>query len=260
MKKMNLITAGLACTAMCSMILTGCTKTTPPEVTPAPTVEQTVTSEVATPETPEVATSEVAATQGEKVMLGGWELVTDNSAAMMAENDSTRIAIALRGEGTNFNVLDVVATQVVAGVNYMYLCYGTDAEATTPGYYFVTINEDPNGDASVVGIVPFDFTAVETGEPLGEGATGAWAVQGTGKAGMFSNQDAQASFDAINTGDVMYNPVALLATQLVSGTNFKALCRGNDENLYVVTWYKDLQGNASLTSAECVKIGAYSGL
>ncbi len=57
----------------------------------------------------------------------------------------------------------------------------------------------------------------------------------------------------------MYNPVALLATQLVSGTNYKALCKGNDKNLYVVTWYRDLKGNASLTSAECVNIGAYSG-
>ena len=260
MKKMNLITAGLVCTAMCSMILSGCTKTTPPEVTPAPTVEETVTSEATVTETSEAATSEIAETQGTKVMLGGWELVSDNNPAMMDENDSVRIAVALRGEGTNFIVLDMVATQVVAGVNYMYLCYGKDAGATEDGYYFVTINEAPNGDASVVGIVPFDFTAVETGEPLGEGATGAWAVQGTGKAGMFSNQDAQASFDAINTGDVMYNPVALLATQVVSGTNFKALCRGNDENLYVVTWYNDLQGNASLTSAECVKIGSYSGL
>ena len=57
----------------------------------------------------------------------------------------------------------------------------------------------------------------------------------------------------------MYNPVALLATQVVTGTNYKALCTGNDKNLYVLTWYKDLKGNVSLTSNECVNIGAYSG-
>ena len=89
---------------------------------------------------------------------------------------------------------------------------------------------------------------------------GGWAVRGTGKPGMLSDQNAQASFDKINYEDVMYNPIALLATQVVSGTNYKALCRGNDGNLYAVTWYNDLQNNASFTSAECVNIGAYSGL
>ena len=102
--------------------------------------------------------------------------------------------------------------------------------------------------------------AIQTAEPIGKGMTGGWAVRGSGKPGMFSDQNAQASFDAINKGDVMYNHVALLATQVVFGTNYKALCKGNDSNLYVVTWYRDLQGNASFTSAECVNIGAYSGL
>lgn len=79
------------------------------------------------------------------------------------------------------------------------------------------------------------------------GATGAWAVRKSGKAGVFPDENAQASFDTINNGEGLYNPVALLATQAVSGTNYKALCIGNDKNLYVVTWYRNLQGNASLT-------------
>ncbi|MCR4814634.1 MAG: hypothetical protein K5879_07395 [Lachnospiraceae bacterium] len=257
MKKMNIFTVGLVGVAMSGLVLTGCTKTTPP-VTQEPAAQQTVTSEVATSETAP-AEPETAVTENPPV-VGGWELYADNSAAMMAEDDSVRIAVALRGEGTNFYVLDLVATQVVSGVNYMYLVYGTDAGATTPGFYFVTIYEETNGDASVLGIKPIDITAIETAEPLGKGATGAWAVQGTGKAGMLPDENAMASFDAINTGDVIYNPVALLGTQVVSGKNYKAICRGSDENLYVVTWYADLQGNSSLTSAECVNIGAYSGL
>ncbi len=106
-----------------------------------------------------------AAMQGQS--LGGWSLVDNNSPSMMKDEDSARIKTVLQDQGYNFNVLDLVATQVVSGANYMYLVYGT---------------------------------------------------------------------------------------------NYKALCRGNDKNLYVVTWYKDLQGNSSLTSAECVNIGAYSGL
>ena len=51
-----------------------------------------------------------------------------------------------------------------------------------------------------------------------------------------------------------------MVTQIVAGTNYKVLCTGSDGNLYVVTWYGDLSSNSSLTSAECVNIGAYSGL
>ena len=192
-------------------------------------------------------------------IVGGWTLVADNSPSMMKEEDSTRIKEVLKEQNANFDVLDLVATQVVSGVNYMYLAYGTDQENTVPGFYFVTVYEDTKGNDSILGITAIDVTSIQTGTPLGKGATGGWAVRGTGKAGMLPDQDAQASFDAINKGDIIYNPVALLATQVVSGTNYKALCTGNDKNLYVLTWYKDLKGNVSLTSTECVNIGAYSG-
>lgn len=191
--------------------------------------------------------------------LGGWSLVEENNTAMLEEDDANRIQTALKGSGSNLEVLDLIATQVVAGVNYMYLTYGTPAGNTVPGYYFVTIYEDLKGNCTIIGTTPVDVTDIQTGTPLGQGATGAWAVSESGKACMFADQNAQASFDAINNRSVMYNPVALLATQLVSGTNYKALCKGKDMNLYVVTWYRDLKGNSSLTSAKCVNIGAYSG-
>ena len=250
MRKMSKFAAGCMCLATAGLVLAGCQKAQPASTTPDTTPE--VSSEaVTTPEEPKADAP---------VSLGGYEWVSNNTPAMMDDADSARIAVTLRGEGTDFDVLDLVATQVVSGVNYMYLVYGTKEAGATPGYYFVTIYENAGGEDSVLGIVPIDITAIETAEPLGKGATGAWTVKGSGKAGTLPDEKAMASFDAINTGDVIYNPVALLATQLVSGTNYKALCRGNDDNLYVVTWYCDLQDNASLTSAECVNIGAYSGL
>ncbi len=258
MRRMNKITAAIACVATMGLVLAGCGAAAP-EVE-----EETINNEMATAESAaqdveaiEVIAEEAAPT-AEKPMVGGWTLVTDNTPAMMSDADSARIEAVLKDHGGRFDVLGIVATQVVSGANYMYLVYGTDANSALPGYYFITVYENTQGEDSIIGITPIDMTAIQTGTPLGEGETGAWAVKGTGKPGMLPDQDAQASFDAINTGDVMYNPVALLATQVVSGTNYKALCRGNDQNLYVVTWYKDLQGNASLTSAECVNIGAYS--
>ena len=230
MKTMNIILAGIACALVFGIIFAGF-------------------GSKAEAETPKA-----------EPVLGGWTMVTDNTARMMSEPDATRIANAIKANGGDFEPLGLVATQVVSGANYMYLVYGTEAEGTVPGYYFMTVYEDTKGNDTVVGTTAIDVTNIQTAEPLGKGATGAWAVRGSGKPGMLPDQDAQASFDAINKGDIIYNPVALLATQLVSGTNYKALCVGNDKNLYVVTWYKDLKGGASLTSAECVNIGAYSGI
>ena len=229
MRKINIIIAGLACALVFTFVLSG-------------------------------FRTEAAAAADKTPALGGWTLADGNTPAMMSEKDITRIDKVLKERGDNFNVIDLVATQVVSGANYMYLVYGTTANEAVPGYYFVTVYEDTKGNDSIIGTTPVDVTAIQTAAPLKKGMTGGWAVRGSGKPGMFSDQNAQASFDAINKGDVMYNPVALLATQVVSGTNYKALCKGNDSNLYVVTWYRDLQGNASFTSAECVNIGAYSGL
>ncbi len=197
---------------------------------------------------------------GQEQVLGGWSLVTNNKTSMMSETYSNRINEVLKESGANFQIIDIVATQIVSGMNYMYLAYGTYGDSTVPAYYFVTVYENTAGIDSLIGITPIDVTAVQTAAPHGTGSLGGWTVKGSGKAGMLPDQDAQASFDAINKGDVVYNPVALLATQVVSGINYKALCKGSDKNLYVVTWYKDLQGNASFTAAECVNIGAYSGI
>ncbi|MCR5403668.1 MAG: hypothetical protein K6E91_07610 [Butyrivibrio sp.] len=199
-----------------------------------------------------------AASNDNKPKTGDWTLFTDNTPCMMSEEDSTRISAALKDHGGNFDVLGLVATQVVSGTNYMYLAYGKEANEAIPRYYFIKLYSDTKGNNSIASVASIDVTNIQTGTPIGKGATGAWAVRSSGKPGMLSDQSAQESFDAVNNGDVKFNPVALLATQPVSGTNYKALCTGSDKNLYVITWYADLQGNASLTSAECVNIGAYT--
>lgn len=50
-------------------------------------------------------------------------------------------------------------------------------------------------------------------------------------------------------GDNKYQPVTLLETQVVSGTNYKVLCTEKDTNKYVVLQiYQDLNGNVELSS------------
>ncbi len=99
----------------------------------------------------------------------------------MSEPDATRITNAIKANGGDFQALGLVATQVVSGANYMYLVYGAETGSVVPGYYFMTVYEDTKGNDTVIGTTAIDVTTIQTAAPLGKGATGAWAVRGSGK-------------------------------------------------------------------------------
>ena len=87
----------------------------------------------------------------------------------------------------------------------------------------------------------------------------------TGKPGTLGSQEAQASFDKAVEGlvGVGYNPIQLLATQLVSGTNYIALARGkvvgveDKPELYVISWYEDLSGNCEIKNIAKFDLNQY---
>ena len=55
----------------------------------------------------------------------------------------------------------------------------------------------------------------------------------------------------------------VLASQLVNGTNYMALCYGKTVtekpvgDLYLVQWYEDLNGNASVSSVKNINMAYY---
>ncbi len=79
-------------------------------------------------------------------------------------------------------------------------------------------------------------------------------------------EEAQSAFDKAMEGfvGVNYTPLALLGTQLVSGTNYCFLCRGTvvypgaQPYCALVYIYEDLQGAASITEIAPLDIAALS--
>ena len=67
---------------------------------------------------------------------------------------------------------------------------------------------------------------------------------------------AQAAFDAAYDEDdeMELEPIDLLATQIVSGTNYCFLCR-SDAGYSLVYVYEDLQGDAQITSIQDIVFG-----
>lgn len=91
---------------------------------------------------------------------------------------------------------------------------------------------------------------------------GGWtAYDGTTSA---INDDIRAAWDKAMEGltGVRYEPIRLLASQVVNGTNYAILARGTtvtaepSTDWYVVKMYVDLQGNAEISSIERIDLTA----
>ena len=192
----------------------------------------------------EEATAEEAttATEAGPVILGGWEnhvapyatLSEDDQAVFDAVNDG-------------MNCVALLATQVVAGTNYCFL-----AEDALGAPYLIVAYKDLSGNVSQTSVTAVDFTA-ETGS-MEQGLEGGWAIaEETGSA--ITEEDAAPITKALEglTG-VGYEPIALLSTQLVSGTNYRYLCKGTlvtaepTTSLYVIEVYEDLDGNCTISN------------
>ena len=93
---------------------------------------------------------------------------------------------------------------------------------------------------------------------------GGWEIQAA-EAGPLT-EEAQAAFDKAMEKLVgaNYTPVALLATQVVAGTNYCILCQTTPVVLNakphwtLVYIYADLQGNAEIMNIHDLDIGLYA--
>lgn len=82
---------------------------------------------------------------------------------------------------------------------------------------------------------------------------GGWEVN-NGKLSLEENAEAKAAFEKAIEGltGYEYEPIALLGTQIVSGTNYSILARGKavvpdaEPSYEIITIYEDLEGNAEI--------------
>ena len=91
---------------------------------------------------------------------------------------------------------------------------------------------------------------------------GGWSLAGN-YAALAIPQDDLAVFESATAGymGASFEPIALLGTQVVSGTNYAFLCvqtvsaADDPYNLVVVTIYEDLHGNSEVLNITPVEIG-----
>ena len=197
--------------------------------------ETTAAAEETTVETPEEAIS------------GGYidaasPVVTDEVKALL-DKETQELT------GVSYVPVAYVSSQVVAGMNHLVLCKATTVTAdpiTT--YALVTIYEDLNGGAEITDIRNSDAQApADSEEPMDGAAAEPASPEVTADA-----KDALTKATELLTG-ATYEPVALLSTQVVNGTNYTMLCKITtvtekpQTDYAVVTVYANSDGTAEIT-------------
>ena len=197
--------------------------------------------------------------------VGGWTLPSAISSTLTAEERAIFDKAVEGITGVGYDPVAVIATQGVSGTNRAYLCRGT---LVTPGggqcWSIVTVYENLRGDAEIREIKEFDFSnpIFATGEADGM-ALGGWQI--VEPSAVMIPADAAEALAKASEGMLgyEYTPIALLGTQLVSGSNCRILAYGapvppDDEGTpRVVAAYMSLDGTAELTGMGALDITAY---
>ena len=201
---------------------------------------------------------------GEKV--GGWQS-SEGFSQQLSEDEITRFSKAVEGlVGVGYTPIQVIATQLVNGTNYAYLAQGTTITANPKkSFYIVKVYEDSKGNVELTSAMEIETDYVMTASEDNQNQLGGYKATTTGKVGMFSDEAAQASFEKAMesyTG-MKFNPIVLIGKQVVNGTNYIGLVRGEpvtqnpETKIYVVQWHSDLDGSAKIEDVNLLYLAYY---
>lgn len=198
-------------------------------------------------------------TETSEPVAGGWELF-DNKTNVLPEDVQASFDKASETfTGSELKPVAYVASQVVAGTNYMILCEAaTTTEQPKTSYQMVIVYADLEGKAEITQMKEFDLTEYVEGDSTeisAEKLAGGWEPA-EDRSSVVIPQEAKDVFDKAveNLDGNELEPMALLGTQVVAGTNYAFLCFSTLQTeetingIQVVTVYEDLDGNAEITN------------
>ena len=228
---------------LCTACLTAC-KTSAEETT----VTTAPATEASDPTDP--------ASQGQNgTAAGGWTVA--ENAEVTADHKKIVEDAASQIEGFSYEPVRLIATQVVAGTNYCFLCKSTVMAQMGPlDYALCYFNVDPSGNASYL-----RSNEIVIGNSTKEDLVGGWI--NTDDCTITDEiKKLTASATSGMTG-AEYTPVAYLASQIVSGVNHAVLCQVTPvvpdarPSLVLVYIYDNSNGEISITNTTDLEISAH---
>ena len=227
---------GVSCLAACSKEPAE-TETSAAETT----VEETQTAETTeAPETTAAETTEAAPTVSTEVTAELSELFDQALDGFVGVGYTPKFYLGSFDNG---------------GTVHCFLCESTVVTANPVSYWsFVFITDDGAGNVGIGKVCQPDYTCINVydGDFLAtevqtEPVPGGWEET----MDFEVTDDRLAEFRLAN---IIYMPVALLATQVVAGMNYIYLATDDDGNLSIVEIYVDLDGGASTLGAMSLNI------
>ncbi len=206
------------------------------------------TTETAEEKNPETTTEGAASSESEEsTTTGGWTKAED---PVVTDEIKALVEKATGGmTGAAYSPVAYIGSQVVSGTNHAILCKCTPVTPdAVPTYAIVVIYEDLEGNAEVTEVQNSKAQAPADSE---QEVTGGW----TDPESPAVTEEARAALEKAtkDLDGAGYNPIALLGTQVVSGTNYSILCEittvspDAQPTYSIVTVYEDLEGNAEIT-------------
>ena len=223
---------------------------------PFPT-EETEETETAEPEE-EIAENQSAketAVETVPALLGGWRVNEEPIVSRLTEEEKKVFDLAVTSTGMDYEPAAVLATQVVAGTNYAFLCREKNGDRE---WIIVTVFSGLSGNVQVLNAhVLALYHLLTSDKPLPDGLAGGWMLHESDNGELLPDEQAQKAFSqAMEAADELLSPIALLGTQVVSGINYKVLARG-ESALYLVDVYAPLNGDASITAMDMLDLLSY---
>ena len=195
-------------------------------------------------------------------LAGGW-----TPAENFGELTEERLAVFRKGMetllGVDYVPLAYLGSQVVAGINHVFLVKGTLVVPAQPvSYALAYLYEDLQGNVKLLNIadLPIVPQADDTLALPEEGLMGGWAY--VEDPAFTDEEEAKLEAALQNQVGASYAIVACVAEQVVAGLNRCLLVQvtpvvPNARPHYALAYvYTDLQGNSSLTQVIDLDIGA----
>ncbi len=203
-------------------------------------------------------------------VTGGWSVNSDETTGYVPEEAQAAFDKACEGfVGQDFEILAYLGSQVVAGTNHMFLCRGTTVtREPVTALKVVIVYADLNGNAEITGVKDFDlgdYSMVDNQPEAAGELVGGWTVYAEAPA-VNLPAPAVTAYDKVMDGLVGadYVPLALLGSQIVSGTNYAVLARQTlvtqnpVSNMCLVFVYAPLNGDPELLNIYTLDLASFN--
>ena len=202
---------------------------------------------------------------------GGWKVIKARYSFLTPDQEIIFNRATEKQVGVEFKPVALLAEQVVAGMNYVYLCQVTPSVLTTKttkkAWLILTAYKSLQNSVVLESAGRISISSIYTkNNPRNSFSDGGLRIIPVkNELGVLSASASEVFFKGTENYDGYdLRPIALLGTLAVGGKDYRFLCYGTGtgtnaatRDIFVVDIYKDLNGNCRVISCEPVNLEKY---